>query len=665
MKSNSKKLTIFMAVCFATAFLGVGIAAADIPVDEVEPNDDCATVQDLGAAVSGDPFVVMGSSDPIDDFDDFFGFAGDSGLITITLDCTDDLDLYLGYCEADSFASVAYSITYDCPEVITGYFTEPGDWVIWVDGYWAADASDFTLTIDWDACPDADGDRFLDEACGGDDCDDTDITVNPGAVEICDDQVDNDCDGLVDLDDLDCGQVPGNDCLDPIQVTMPAENPYMDTNTTCSRLDDYADTCMGYYDNGEDILYELILTETTGIKITLDPKGTTYSGIGLDDSCPPDDTCMGLSTAGSSSLAHSIDCMELEQGTYTIMVDTWAAPDCIEEFDLRIETCEPCPDADGDGYQDEACGGDDCDDSDATINPAADEDCYDGVDNDCNGLIDAEDPVCACDTPDFNIVCGETVSGTTIGGENVLPAYPDCVSWDESGPEVIYTLMTDSRGPIVAEISDLAVDLDVFILADENGEACVYNCLAYGSLIASLDDAPAGTYHIVVDGYNGVEGDFTLTVDCCVDVDQDGFFDEACGGDDCDDTDALIYPGAEELCLDQVDNDCDGLIDAEDPDCIVEFTLTLDAYYETGELGMAFTVGTPEAASWANFLILTTPSFLVIPLWTAPLPVLDPPYDFLISFPFPNLDWIGIYSALITTEVEASAFQWVFTGSPE
>ena len=43
------------------------------------------------------------------------------------------------------------------------------NWVIWVDGYWAADASDYTLTIDWVACPDADGDRFLDEACGGDD----------------------------------------------------------------------------------------------------------------------------------------------------------------------------------------------------------------------------------------------------------------------------------------------------------------------------------------------------------------------------------------------------------------------------------------------------------------------------------------------------------------
>ena len=39
----------------------------------------------------------------------------------------------------------------------------------------------------------------------------------------------------------------------------------------------------------------------------------------------------------------------------------------------------------------------------------------------------------------------------------------------------------------------------------------------------------------------------------CTDEDQDG----ACKADDCDDTDADLHPGAEELC-DDVDNDCDG-----------------------------------------------------------------------------------------------------------
>ncbi len=63
------------------------------------------------------------------------------------------------------------------------------------------------------ACIDMDGDGYGDPAnprCLFPelDCNDTDPNINPGAEEICDDSIDNDCDGLADDADPDCGTWP-------------------------------------------------------------------------------------------------------------------------------------------------------------------------------------------------------------------------------------------------------------------------------------------------------------------------------------------------------------------------------------------------------------------------------------------------------------------------
>jgi len=60
-------------------------------------------------------------------------------------------------------------------------------------------------------CMDADGDHVTD--CGGD-CDDNNAAVKPGVAEICDDLIDNNCDGLFDCSDtaacpLKGGSPPG------------------------------------------------------------------------------------------------------------------------------------------------------------------------------------------------------------------------------------------------------------------------------------------------------------------------------------------------------------------------------------------------------------------------------------------------------------------------
>ncbi|MBU1706332.1 hypothetical protein KKB28_00280, partial [bacterium] len=138
----------------------------------------------------------------------------------------------------------------------------------------------------------------------------------------------------------------GDDCTDPIVITLPADLPFTDAaQTNCGRLDDYENTCLGYYDSGEDIIYQLTVTATCTVEIGLDPGTTTYTGICIDDECPPADPCMAFSTRGYSGGAHGLDCMILDPGTYYIMIDTWSAPDCIPSFDLTINTCtyvDPC-----------------------------------------------------------------------------------------------------------------------------------------------------------------------------------------------------------------------------------------------------------------------------------------------------------------------------------
>jgi hypothetical protein len=53
----------------------------------------------------------------------------------------------------------------------------------------------------------------------------------------------------------------------------------------------------------------------------------------------------------------------------------------------------------------------------------------------------------------------------------------------------------------------------------------------------------------------------------CWDLDADGHEDAACGGDDCADLDEASHPGAEELCGDGLDGDCDGVADDDEPSC--------------------------------------------------------------------------------------------------
>jgi hypothetical protein len=83
-------------------------------------------------------------------------------------------------------------------------------------------------------------------------------------------------------------------------------------------------------------------------------------------------------------------------------------------------------------------------------------------------------------------------------------------------------------------------------------------CLAFCTGEAPCADAA----ECIMPVFEGVD-DLGVCPPACTDQDADG----ACADVDCDDQDPTSFPGAEELCDDGRDNDCDGAIDNLDDDC--------------------------------------------------------------------------------------------------
>jgi hypothetical protein len=121
-----------------------------------------------------------------------------------------------------------------------------------VDEDTAVDASTWYQDVDADSYGNSDATIVACDQPSGyvsdkTDCDDTDITINPTATEVCDDE-DNDCDGLIDDDDdsVDLGTATpwyedadsdGYGNADVTDLTCDAPSGYVADNTDC--MDDY------------------------------------------------------------------------------------------------------------------------------------------------------------------------------------------------------------------------------------------------------------------------------------------------------------------------------------------------------------------------------------------------------------------------------------------
>ena len=157
-----------------------------------------------------------------------------------------------------------------------------------------------------------------------------------------------DCIPDFDLKITEAAPTPaGANCADPFVLTLgTGDLPYTASGlTNCGLGNTYSTTCMGSYDGGEDHITKLVLTEAVLMDITLNPNGTTWSGMAIDNVCPLDATtgsCIGY-IGTSSGTAKTLYGLNLAAGTYYIMVDTYPTPNCIPNFSLTFAGAAPPP----------------------------------------------------------------------------------------------------------------------------------------------------------------------------------------------------------------------------------------------------------------------------------------------------------------------------------
>ncbi|MCZ7685619.1 MAG: MopE-related protein [Sandaracinaceae bacterium] len=284
---------------------------------------------------------------------------------------------------------------------------------------------------------------------------------------------------------------------------------------------------------------------------TFTPGDTDADGDGY--CCRGQDTDMNGDCRGSGEHDSSFDCNEMND-----MVNSGMAELCTNTVDndcdglptLMDPDCASVVDRDGDGYcpmgrdtnRDRDCidSGEvtsdvDCDDTQITVYPGNRENCADGLDNDCNGMVDTGDPMCTSDTDaDMDGFCpiGRDLNGNGhCNDPGELDAGIDC---DDTNASV---------NPLQTEICTDGLDNDCNGVADR--------------LDAAVCDA---VYDNDGDGYCPTGRDLNGDGDCA----DSGEAEEA---SDCDDTEPLVSPGAAETCTNDRDDDCDTLVSLDDPDC--------------------------------------------------------------------------------------------------
>lgn len=591
------------------------VTACDQPDGFVTNLDDCNDQSITYDDVDGDGFGV--------------GEYSACGTAENNLDCNDENNTI--YPEATETCNL---IDEDCDEEIDEFVTTTFYADIDGDGF-GSDANAIEacevpagFVVNFEDCDDnalsyedmdADGYGAGDAvACGSSswntDCNDNDINISPVAEDICGDGIDNDC----MAGDSIC-QVSG--CMDPSACNFNplanvADNCIYTSTEVCDSIDNDCDgeidefvTTTFYADLDGDGFGQADSTiEACSLPLGFVSDNTDCNDAfaGYDD-VDLDGYGVGENSACGTA-ANTGDCNDND-----VLINPGAAEICNEvddDCDIEVDefvTLTYFADADGDGFGDadstiEACSEPvgfvenslDCDD--ALVG-------YDDLDGDGFGF----GPVSACGTVVNADDCDDTSSSIAPNVQEVCNSLDDdCDGEVDNGVLVAYYADVDSDGfgdaqsvqfgctPPSGFVSN-AEDCDDNVVTYQDNDNDGYGGLGFDACGVLTNDDCNENDNSINPGVSEICGNNVdencnglINEDCAFDADGDGYSNL----DDCDDNNAEIYPDQVEIC-NGIDDNCNNLIDDNLVFVIYYVDQDIDGYgtSESDTLCQAPTVG--------------------------------------------------------------------------